>query len=241
MRYGALINTAAIIVGGIFGLLFGKLIKENIKDTVIKGIGACTMFIGASGAIAKIFVIDGNAISTVGSVMMIVCMVLGAIVGEILDIDGAMERFGAWLKIKSGSAKDGGFIDAFVTTTLIVGVGAMAVVGSIQDGLTGDYSILLLKSVLDLITVALMTSAMGKGCIFSAVPVLILQGGLTILAGLMEPLMTEQALANISQVGNVMITMIGINMIRPKTFRAGNYLPALIFAVVWALIGLPMT
>ncbi|MCQ2401074.1 MAG: DUF554 domain-containing protein [Lachnospiraceae bacterium] len=241
MRYGAIINTAAIIVGGIFGLLFGKLIKENIKDTVIKGIGACTMFIGASGALAKIFVISDGSISTIGSVMMIVCMVLGAIVGEILDIDGFMERFGAWLKVKSGSAKDGGFIDAFVTTTLIVGVGAMGVVGSIQDGLTGDYSILLLKSVLDLITVALMTSAMGKGCIFSAVPVLILQGGLTILAGLMEPLMTEQALANISQVGNVMITMIGINMIRPKTFRAGNYLPALIFAVIWALIGLPMT
>lgn len=241
MRYGALINTAAIIIGGIFGLLFGKLIKENIKDTVIKGIGACTMFIGASGALAKIFVIDGGSISTVGSVMMIVCMVLGAIVGEIIDIDGLMERFGAWLKVKSGSTGDGGFIDAFVTTTLIVGVGAMGVVGSIQDGLTGDYSVLLLKSVLDLITVALMSSAMGKGCLFSAVPVLIFQGGLTLLAGLMEPLMTEQALANISQVGNVMITMIGINMIRPKTFRAGNYLPALVFAVIWALIGLPMT
>jgi len=241
MRYGAIINAVTIIAGAILGMLFGKLIKENYKETMIKGIGACTMFIGMGGCFSHMLVLSEGGFATQGCVMIIITMVLGGLIGEILQIESALDRFGAWLKVKSGSEKDGGFIDAFVTTTLIVGIGAMAVVGSITDGLTGDFSILLIKSILDFITVLILSSKLGKGCAFASVPVLLFEGGMTVLAGLLSPLMTEAALANLSQVGNIMIFMIGVNIVRPKTFRAGNYLPALFLAVAWALLGLPMT
>lgn len=241
MRYGAIINAAAIIAGAIAGMLGGNLIKDNIKETMFKGIGVCTMFIGLGGCLSEMLVADGSGFSTRGSVMIICTMVLGGLIGEALKIESGLDRFGEWLKIKSGNAKDGGFIDAFVTTTLIVGIGAMAVVGSITDGLTGDFSILLIKSLLDLLFVMILASKMGKGCAFASVPVLLFEGGLTLLAGLLSPLMTEAALSNLSQVGNIMIFTIGVNIIWPKTFRAGNYLPALVFAVIWALLGLPMT
>lgn len=241
MRYGAIINGILIIAGGILGLLFGKFVTEKIKDTVIKGIGVSVMLMGAGGTLSRMFVVSGSAISTQGSVMLVVCMALGAVCGEAIDIDGAMERFGEWLKIKTGNAKEGGFVDAFVTTTLIVGVGAMAVMGSITDGLSGDNTILVIKSVIDLITVCFLSSAMGKGCLFSFIPVLLFEGLLTLLAGVLAPVMTDAALSALSLVGNSMMIMIGINMFREKTFRAGNYLPALIFAVLWALLKLPMT
>jgi len=241
MRFGAIINAAAIIIGAIIGMLGGHLLKDNIKETMFKGIGVCTMMVGLGGTLSKMLVAGGSGFSTQGSVMIIVAMVLGGMIGEALKIESGLDRFGAWLKVKTGSTGDGGFIDAFVTTTLIVGIGAMAVVGSITDGLTGDFSILLVKSLLDLLFVMILASKMGKGCAFSFIPVLIFEGGITLLAGLLSPLITEQAIANLSQVGNIMIFCIGINIIWPKTFRAGNYLPALIFAVAWALLGLPMT
>lgn len=241
MRYGALINAGTIILGGLIGMLGGHLLKENIKETMLKGLGICTMVIGLGGTLSKMLVRSGEGFSTQGSVMIICTMVLGGLLGEALRLEDALDRFGAWLKVRTGSTGDGGFIDAFVTTTLVVGIGAMAVVGSINDGLTGDYSILLVKSLLDLLFVMILASRLGKGCIFSFIPVLIFEGGVTLLAGLLSPVITEQAVANLSQVGNIMILCIGINIIWPKTFRAGNYLPALVFAVVWALLGLPMT
>lgn len=241
MRFGAVINAAAIILGAVLGILGGNLFGERVKETMFRGIGVCTMFIGGGGALAKMFVPEGTSLSVQGSVMSICCLVLGGMIGEALDIEGALDRMGAWLKEKSGNGKDGGFIDAFVTTTLIVGIGAMAVVGSIQDGLTGDYSVLLVKSLLDLLFVVILASKMGKGCAFASVPVLLFEGGLTLLAGLLAPLVTEAVLANLSQVGSMMIFMIGVNIIRPGTFRAGNYLPALVFAVLWAALALPMT
>ena len=241
MRYGALINGVLIIAGGLAGLLFGRFVTEKIKDTVIRGIGVSVMLIGLSGTLSKMFVVTDGGLGTEGSVMLVVCLALGAVAGEILDIDGAMERFGEWLKVKTGNTKEGGFVDAFVTTTLIVGVGAMAVMGSIEDGLSGDNSILVIKSIIDLITVSFLSSAMGKGCLFSFIPVTIFEGLITVLSGFLAPVMTETALSALSLVGNSMMIMIGINMIREKTFRAGNYLPSLIFAVLWALLKLPMT
>lgn len=241
MRYGAIINGILIITGGLLGLLFGRFIKERVKDTVLKGIGVSVMLMGVAGTLSKMFLVTDGAVGTQGSVMLVVCLAAGAVIGELLDIDGGMERFGRWLKIKTGNAREGGFVDAFVTTTLIVGVGAMAIMGSITDGLTGDPTILVIKSIIDLITVAFLSSAMGKGCLFSFIPVLVFEGAITVLAGFLSPVMTDAALSALSLVGNSMMCMIGINLFRPGTFRAGNYLPALVFAVVWALLELPMT
>ena len=183
MRYGAIINGILIITGGLLGLLFGRFIKERVKDTVLKGIGVSVMLMGVAGTLSKMFLVTDGAVGTQGSVMLVVCLAAGAVIGELLDIDGGMERFGRWLKIKTGNAREGGFVDAFVTTTLIVGVGAMAIMGSITDGLTGDPTILVIKSIIDLITVAFLSSAMGKGCLFSFIPVLVFEGAVTVLAG----------------------------------------------------------
>ena len=241
MRYGAIINAGAIVIAGFLGMYVGGFIKENIKETVMKANGAATIVIAISGALSKIFVITEDGISTQGSVMMVVCIALGAVIGEILHIEDWLERFGGWLKEKSGNSNSVGFIDAFVTTTIIVGVGAMAIVGSIEDGINGNNSILLVKTVLDIVIVMVLSSTLGKGCMFSAIPVLILEGGITLLAQFLAPVMTTQALNAMSLVGNVLILGVGINLIWPKTIRVANLLPAMIFTFIWATLNLPMT
>jgi uncharacterized membrane protein YqgA involved in biofilm formation len=161
-------------------------------------------------------------------------MVLGTLIGEIADIEGKFESFGLFLRNRTGNAGDSRFINAFVTASLTVCIGAMAIVGAIQDGIYGDYSILATKGVLDFIIIAGMASAMGKGAVFSAVPVGLWQGTVTILARLLEPLMTEAALDNISLVGNIMSFCVGINLLFPKTLRVANMLPGLVIAAAFA-------
>ncbi|MBQ1208838.1 MAG: DUF554 domain-containing protein [Lachnospiraceae bacterium] len=234
---GTIINVAAIIIGGLGGLLFGKLLKERFQDTLIKALGVCTMFIGISGTLEKMLTIADGGLSSNGTMMVIVSMAVGAVLGELVDLDGKLEKFGCWLKIKTGNARDNSFVHGFVTTSLTVCIGAMAIVGAINDGIFGDYSILVAKSALDLVLVMIMTASMGKGCIFSAIPVGLLQGSVTILAKLVEPLMTEGALYNLSMVGSMLIFCVGVNLIWERKIKVANMLPALVIAVVWALVG----
>ena len=153
-----------------------------------------------------------------------------------MNIDGAFERFGQWLKIKTGNAREQRFVEAFVTASLTVCVGAMTIVGSIEDGMFGDWSILGTKAVLDLIIILVMTCSMGKGCVFSAIPVGILQGLVTVLARLIRPLMTDGALANLSMVGSILIFCVGLNLVWGKKIRVANLLPAIVFAVAFAFL-----
>lgn len=233
---GTIINTAAIIVGGILGLLFGKLINERIQDTLKKANGVSVLFIGISGALEGMFSVSEGSIVSGKSMLIVISIALGALVGEAINIEHWLERFGEWLKAKTGNAKDKNFVDGFVTTTLTACIGAMAVVGAIKDGIYGDYSILTTKAILDLITVMVMTCSLGKGCMFSAIPVLIFQGSMTALAKLIEPLMTEAALTNLSIVGSVLIFCVGLNLLWDKKIRAANLLPSLIFAVAIAFL-----
>lgn len=176
------------------------------------------------------------ALGTQGTMMMIISLALGALIGEVIDFDGLFERFGTWLRNRTGNENDTGFIDAFLTASFTVCIGAMAIIGSIQDGLYGDPSTLFAKSILDLIIIAMMTASLGKGCIFSAIPVALLQGSVTLLAGFLAPLMTEAALSNISLVGNILISCVGVNLVWQKTIRVANLLPALVIAVIFALV-----
>lgn len=233
---GTVINTAAILLGGFCGALFGRFLSERAQDTLNKVCGVSTLFIAVSGVMEKMLAVENGVITSSGSMLIVICLALGAVVGEMLNIEGAFERFGQWLKIKSGNAKDRGFVDAFVTASLTVCIGAMAIVGSIEDGLTGDYSILATKAILDLIIITVMTSSMGKGCVFSAIPVAALQGSVTMLAGLARPLMTPLALNNLSLVGNVLIFCVGINLVWGKKIRVANLLPAIVVAVVAAFL-----
>ena len=168
---GTGINVAAIIAGGVAGLTFGRRITKRCQETLLKAVGAAVLFIGIGGALQQMLHIENGTIVSAGTMMMIFSLALGALLGEWIDIDRRMERFGQWLRHRSGNESDTRFVDGFVLASLTVCIGAMAVVGSIEDGLHGDYSILAAKAVLDLIIVMTMTAALGKGCIFSAIPV----------------------------------------------------------------------
>ena len=233
---GTIINVAAIIAGGLFGFLFGKFLKEQHQDSLTKVCGICVLFVGIAGALEGMLSIDGGAVKSGGSLLVIGCLAIGTLIGELLNIEGLFERFGEWLKIKTGSSKDKQFVEGFVTASLTVSIGAMAIVGAIQDALLADISTLVTKAILDLIIIMVMTCSMGKGCIFSAIPVGILQGSVTALAVLIKPLMTEAALANISMIGAILIFCVGLNLVWGKKVRVANMLPAIIIAVAAAFL-----
>lgn len=233
---GTIINVIAIVLGGILGALVGRFLKEELRDSLSKACGVCVLFIGIGGALEGMLTIQDGGVVSGGSLLIIGCLAIGALIGELLNIEGLFERFGAWLKHKTGNSKDARFIDGFVTASLTVCIGAMAVVGSIQDGLLGDPSILTTKAILDLIIITVMTCSMGKGCVFSAIPVGIFQGSITALAVLIKPLMTEAALANLSMIGSILIFCVGINLVWGKKIRVANLLPAIIIAVIAAFL-----
>ena len=232
---GTIINTLAILLGGALGALFGRFLSQSAQDTLTRVCGVSTLFIALSGALEGMLHVENGMIVSSGSMLIVICLALGAFVGELLKIEDAFDRFGQWLKVKSGNAGDSGFVHAFVTASLTVCIGAMAIVGSIQDGISGDYSILATKAVLDLIIIMVMSCSMGRGAVFSAIPVAIFQGSITALASLLRPVMTEAALANLSLVGNVLIFCVGINLVWGKKIRVANLLPAIVAAVIAAL------
>ena len=231
---GTIINTASIVAGGVCGLLFGKLLKERHQETLTMACGVGTLFLGIAGAMN--YMLHHDQLPGGGTMLLVVCLALGGLIGEILNIERWFERFGEWLKNKSGNAGDRQFVNGFVTASLTVCIGAMAIMGSIQDGLTGDWSTLGAKSVLDLVIVMVMTCSLGKGCAFSAVPVFLWEGGLTLLASAIRPLMTETAMSYLSLVGSVLIFCVGLNLVWGKKIRVANLLPAVILAVAAAFL-----
>ena len=178
--------------------------------------------------------IEDGALTSGRAMLVVLCLALGTVVGELLGIEDAFERFGEWLKKRTGNEGDGGFVNAFVTASLTVSIGAMAIVGAIQDGVMGDYSTLAVKAVLDFIIVLVMASSMGKGCAFSAIPVFVFEGGMTLLARLIAPVMTEAAIGNLSLIGSVLIFCVGVNLVWGKKLRVANMLPAVLLAVIAA-------
>ena len=233
---GTVINTLAILAGGVLGALFGRFLKESAQETLTKVCGVSTLFIALSGAMEGMLAVEDGRIVSSGSMLIVICLALGALVGEAMNIEGAFERFGEWLKVKSGNARDPRFVNAFVTASLTVCIGAMAIVGSIQDGMTGEYSVLATKAILDLIIIMVMSCSLGRGAVFSAIPVAVFQGSITALAGLLRPLMTDAALDNLSLVGNVLIFCVGINLLWGKKIKVANLLPAIVFAVIAAFL-----
>ena len=232
--FGTIVNVAGIILGGVVGLLGGRLLTKKLQDTLQMSCAVAVIFIGVGSTLSKMLKINADgSVEMVGTMMMIASLTLGGLIGEMIDIDGKMEKFGIWLRAKSGNDGDSKFVDGFVTASLTVCIGAMAVIGAIEDRLLGNYTILYAKAVLDLIIILVMTASMGKGCIFSAVSVGIFQGTITLLAGFLQPLMSEAALSNLSYVGNILIFCVGINLMFGQKIRVANLLPALIIAPMW--------
>ena len=198
---GTIINTGAIVVGGLCGHLFGRALQKRHQETLTMACGVGTLFIGMSGALN--YMLHHDLFPNGGSMLVVACLALGGLIGEILNIERGFERFGEWLKRKSGNSKDPQFVNGFLTASLTVCIGAMAIVGAIQDGISGDWSTLGAKAILDLIIIMVMTCSLGKGCIFSAFPVFIWEGSLTLLARVIRPVMTDAAMGYLSLVGSV--------------------------------------
>ena len=232
---GTIINAALTLVGGALGFLFGKALKERYQTIMIAGCGLSTIFIGAGGTLKQMFTLTDGVLGTQGEMMLVISMCLGGLIGEILDIEGGIERFGEWLKVKSHSEGDSRFVEGFMSASFTLCIGAMAIIGPMNDALYGDYTLLTTKGILDMIIVMALTASMGKGAVFSVIPMAIWQGLMTLLASFIGPLMTDAALANLSSVGNVLIFGVGVNLAFGKKIKVANYLPALIIAVIWAL------
>lgn len=232
---GTLINTGLLVAGGLMGLFFGRYFSERMKDTVSKITGIATMIMGLGGTLGKMMVINDGVISTQGEMMMIISLVIGAVIGEIIDLDGKIESFGTYLKRKTNNESDSKFVSAFVSASCTVCIGAMAVVGSIEDGISGNYSILMAKGILDFIIIAIMTSTLGKGCIFSGIPVFLFQGSITLIAIFLGSFLSSAALSNLSYVGNALIFCVGLNIAFDTKIRVANILPAVVVAVLFAL------
>ena len=191
-----------------------------MQDSLMKVLGLSVMFVGLSGALSKMLIIEDGRLSSYGTLMMIISLSLGTLTGELINI----------------AKNDGGFTDAFVSSSLVVCVGAMAVVGSLQDRLTGDHATLFAKSLLDFLVINVMASSMGIGCLFSFIPIGIFQGSITLLAELIKPYITTSLVDDISLVGSVMIFAVGVNSVFNKKFRVGNMLPALPVTAVYSIV-----
>lgn len=233
---GTIINSAAIIAGGLAGHFTGKIFRQEQQDALNMACGISVLFIAIAGAMQGMLQIDGSTLVSGRSMLVVLCLAIGTVIGEMIGIENGFERFGEWLKMKTGNSGDRQFVHAFVTASLTVCIGAMAIVGAIQDGISGDYSTLAVKSVLDLIIIAVMTSSMGKGCTFSAIPVFVFEGMVTLLARLVAPVMTQQAVAYLSLIGSVLIFCVGVNLVWGKKIRVANMLPAVVLAVAAAYV-----
>lgn len=241
---GTIVNVMAIIAGGLCGLVTRRFLEERYQETIMKATGFAIIVMALGSTLSQVLVVKiaeagdklTGSLDIQGTIMMILSLVLGALLGEWINLDRWFERFGAWLRDRSGNQEDRRFIDGFVSASLTVCVGAMAVIGSLEDGIRQDPQMLYAKAILDLIIIMIMTASLGKGCIFSAVSVGIFQGTITLLARGIAPVLTEEAVSNLSLVGNVLILCVGVNLIWPRTIRVANVLPAIVFGVVFALI-----
>lgn len=232
---GTIVNVLAVIGGGFIGLLLRGGMNPRYQEAIVRIMGLCTIFIGASGTLEHMLSVEGAALVGLpikDTLLMILSMALGTFIGEVLDFDGKLERFGARLKKVATRGEDSRFIEGFVTASLTVCIGAMAIVGSIQDGLSRDPSTLFTKSVLDFIILIIYASTYGKGALFSAIPVAILQGGVTLCAGLLSPFFSPLVIANLSFLGSMMIFCVGCNLAFQAKFRVANMLPALVLGAI---------
>ncbi|MBQ7330326.1 MAG: DUF554 domain-containing protein [Oscillospiraceae bacterium] len=229
---GVLVNVITVAIGACIGMLFKKGIPERVSKAVMTGLGVCTLYIGISGSLC------GDNI-----LILIASVVLGVIVGTLLDIDGAVNRLAQKVedKFRKGG-KEVSIAEGMVTATLLFCVGAMTVTGSIQAGLTGDNSILITKATLDLVAAMMLASSLGVGVLFSAVSILVFQGGLVLLSGLIAPYLSDGAINEMTCAGSVLIMMIGTNLMGITKIKVADFMPAILFApIIYNLITLAQT
>ncbi len=233
---GTIVNAAAIIAGGLSGALLRSGLPERFRDTVMQALGLSILMIGFSGALQGIYVVtEGGKLSREYIMLMIFSLVGGAIIGELMNIEDKLQKFGLWIE-KKYLKNSGNFAEGFVTASLVFCVGAMAIVGSLEDGLNGDTGTLFAKAVLDGVISVIFAATLGIGVAFSAIPVFLYQGLITLMAGFIKPWLTESVISQTSLVGSILIIAIGINVLELKRIKVGNMLPAIFIPFLYYLI-----
>ncbi|MFT8426005.1 MAG: DUF554 domain-containing protein [Liquorilactobacillus sp.] len=232
---GTLANTGSVILGGAVGYLFQRILTKKMQITLMQALGTAVIFIGIAGALSKILVIKQGKISTQGLMMAAVSLALGAFLGELLKIEEQFKSLGNWLRISVARSDDSHFIEGFVAATLTTCVGAMTIIGPLQDALLHDPTMLFTKSILDGVIVALYTSALGIGAAFSALPIFIFEGSITLLATLISPYLKTAMTNGLSLVGSMLIFCIGLNLSLDCKIKVVNLLPSLVVVLVYAI------
>lgn len=223
---GTIVNSLAILIGGLLGIIFGNTLPEKMKNTVIQGIGLAVILIGIN-----------MAIQTKNPLVVIASLVLGGVIGELIDIELRLKEFGKWLeKTLSKGNQSGNFTKAFVTSSLIYCVGAMAIMGSLESGLKGVHDILYAKAMLDGISAIVFASSMGIGVLASVIPVFLYQGGITISAGLLQNVLSGPVVTEMSATGGLLIIGIGLTILEIKEIKVGNLLPGIFAAIPLTLL-----
>lgn len=243
---GVAVNVAAIIAGTVVGLLFGRLIAERFRAIVFSAIGLAVMIIGASMSIGGLNALGESKLGDYAALVLVAALVLGSIIGEALRIEYWLERFGHWLQqvtyrmplLAPGKADEPGekghtLVEGFVTASLLFCVGAMTVLGSLQDGL-GDPSLLYLKAMLDGFAAIALAAALGAGVGLSVIPVIAIQGGIALGASALSPILSTAVIHAIQAIGGALILCIGLDLAKIKRLPYGNMLPAIIVGAVLA-------
>jgi len=233
---GTIINAGAIVLGCALGTQLRRGLNDRLQDALMKACGLVTIFIGVTGVLTRMLVIEGGTLTSYGTMLLLASLILGSLAGELLNIEAWFDRIGEAIRKRfSRGGQDGRFVEGFVNASLTVCIGAMAIVGAIQDGISGDYSMLAAKAALDFIIVMVMASVYGAGTGFSALPVAAIQGGITIVAMLCGSFVSDAIVRDISLVGSALVFCVGINIAFGKKFRVGNMLPAVIVPIIWNL------
>ncbi|HZJ99071.1 MAG TPA: DUF554 domain-containing protein [Tissierellaceae bacterium] len=221
---GTIVNSLAVIIGSLLGILLKNGINEKYKSTIMDGISLAVIVIGIVGGI-----------KSENMVLVIVSLAIGGLIGEKIDIEGRLDRLGNWAESYFGKG-DSNFSKAFVSATLVYCIGAMAIVGSLESGLTGNHQTLYAKSALDGITAIVFASTLGIGTAFSAIPIFIYQGSITLLAKYLKDILTTELVTEMSAVGGILIMAIGINLLGLKKIKVGNLLPAIFLPLIYYFI-----
>lgn len=216
------INMGAVLLGGTVGLLFGRFFPKRVADTVMQGIALCVLYIGISGALG------GEK-----TLVTILSIALGGVLGELIDIDGGLNRLGQLLEEKLGGAfGESPLAEGFVSASMLFCVGAMAIVGSLQSGLMGDHSTIIAKSLIDGITAVLLSASLGVGVLFSAAAIGVYQGSIVLLAALLQPLLSDSVVVEMSCAGSLLIVGLGLNMLNITKIKVANFIPAIFLPII---------
>lgn len=223
MLVGTLVNTGAVIAGSLIGLLLGNILPERLRDTVMKGLGLCTLFVGIDGMLG-----GGNSLITIISVA------IGAILGELCDLDGHLNRFAGKLEKKFQKGGGPSLAEGFITATLVFCVGAMTIVGALNDGLTGNHEMLFTKATLDFVSSIVFASSLGIGVMLSAAAIFTIEGGIACLASLVAPILQQNAntVPEMTVVGSVLIVGISLNLLGISKLKVMNYVPAIFLPIL---------